>query len=146
MPLFPRSLKRILQLVFGCLGLLRRLGKLEAYAGGIRQKGQISQTLSAEKGPSWWVSKAGRDSETEVRKGTLWRGGRAEGVSPLLLEVRKGSLGRVPSPPTPSSFLRRARMGRGQELVGADGALFKELSLRASLQIQSLERERRPHW
>lgn len=62
-----------------------------------------------------------------MRKGTLWRGG-AEGVSPLFLEVRKGSLGSVPSPPTPSSFLRRARMGRGQELAGADGALFKELS------------------
>lgn len=60
------------------------------------------------------VSKAGRDSETDVRKGTLWRGaGRAEGVSPFLLEVRKGSLGSVPSPPTPSSFLRRARAGAG---------------------------------
>lgn len=49
-------------------------------------------------------------------------------MSPFLLEVRKGSLGSVPSPPTPSSFLRRARMGRGQELAGADGVLFKELS------------------
>lgn len=44
-------------------------------------------------------------------------GGR--GGSPLLLEVSKGSLGRVPGPPTPSSFLRRARMGRGRELAGA---------------------------
>lgn len=60
-------------------------------------------------------------------------------MSPFLLEVRKGSLGSVPSPPTPSSFLRRVWAGAGQELAGADGALFKELSLRASLQIQSLE-------
>ena len=75
----------------------------------------------------------------EKLRGVGWGPG---GVSPLLLEVRKGSLGNVPGPPTPSSFLRGARTELRQTLAGAEWRPHLGSSLRASLQTLPQEPER----
>lgn len=76
------------------------------------------QALRAEKEPAVVSKGVGEGTVRDLdEKGDTWKNGR--------VEVRKGSLGRVPSPPTPSLFLRRAAMGRGWRSWGRVRAFLR---------------------